>query len=109
MSYNPNAIKFTIRRYSADHTVTIDELSALIAFEGGGAQNCQIDVMADAVEGDVFYVAQWGAGAVTLVAGVGVTIQVESALGLVLNSQWAECRLTYAGSDVWVANGSLKA
>ena len=56
--------------------------------------------------GSVITVVQLGAGAVTLAAGSGVTINKRSST-LVSKGQFALIQLTNIGTDTWIATGDL--
>ena len=57
--------------------------------------------------GTVIEFAQTGAGAATLAAGAGVTLNTE--IGLTLNAQWAKATALKTDTDVWLVTGNLKA
>jgi hypothetical protein len=59
------------------------------------------------VANDIIELEQAGAGAVTLTAGAGVTLNVNAALTLVTNGQYSVVGLKYIGSDVWTVFGNL--
>lgn len=61
----------------------------------------------DWVQGDTLELEQAGSGAVTITAGAGVTLNVNSALTLVTNGQYSVAGLQYVGSDVWTVFGNL--
>jgi hypothetical protein len=59
------------------------------------------------VANDIIELEQAGAGAVTLTAGAGVTLNVQADLTLVTNGQYSVVGLKYIGSDVWTVLGNL--
>jgi hypothetical protein len=57
--------------------------------------------------GTVVTISQAGAGAVTITAGSGVTINKRSALTLVTNGQYAVAGIMKSATDTWTAFGDL--
>ncbi len=57
----------------------------------------------------MLFVAMWGAGQASLVAGVGVTIRVPASKGLNLTEQYSMGGVIKVGTNEWLAFGDLTA
>ena len=57
--------------------------------------------------GTVLYVAQDGAGAVTVAAAPGVVVHVADGAGLKVPGQWSDVSLHKRGTDTWVLKGGV--
>ena len=88
------------------YTLRLEDVEYMLHCENANAQTVIIPPVADQAWPDnvCLYLAQKGAGALTIAAGSGVTIQ---SIGTTLAAQEAGCALYYIGSNVWQALGSL--
>lgn len=91
------------------HTLELVDTGSIL--ETSGASPIAITVAADADVpfeiGTLIHVTQGGSGAVTVVAGAGVTLNGVAAGSGTLDGPWSGVALTKHGPDAWVIQGAL--
>lgn len=95
---------------SAPKTVTANYTLAegdnLVEVNSGTGKNVTIPAGLFTV-GRTIAIRQLGAGAVTIVAGGGVTLRLPGAHNAVTNGQYATAYIHQRAADEWVASGDL--
>ena len=91
------------------YTATPEDKGILVTMNNASANTFTVppETTVKWANGAELYVSQIGAGATTIVAGAGVTINTE--VGLVLNARYADAKLVKTGTNTWLATGRLKA
>jgi hypothetical protein len=90
-----------VKTYTADHTLTLDDKFAVVRMDTATAVNLTVPPETD-VAFDIatqIDIGQIGAGELTIVAGLGVTIH--STDGLVYDEQYRYGRLRYVAFNTW--------
>jgi hypothetical protein len=103
-----SAAPYSVSSQSVDYTLVLADASSVLYLTGSTAKSFTIppnSSVAFAV-GTVITFYQDGTGALTLVAGSGVTIRSE--YGLILNTQYSVATITKIASDTWILGGSLR-
>ena len=97
-----------INEQADSYTLVIGDAGKLIDMNNAAAKNMTVPPNASVafVTGTKLLVRQKGAGAITIVAGDGVTINSNN--GLILSAQYAVAGLVKLAENVWSAFGDLK-
>lgn len=100
-----------INAQTASYTATIEDRGSAVTMSVGSANNFTVPPEADVAwpVGTVITVIQIGAGATTIVAGSGVTVNVDATFTRVLAGQYSVAKLIKYGTNTWVLTGDLVA
>lgn len=90
-----------------DYTAALDDAGGLVIVTKASGVNFTVPPEATVAwpAGSVLTVAQGGAGAVTVVAGSGVTINKKGGQTLITGGQHETIRLIKTGTNTWVVDG----
>lgn len=90
------------------YTAVLTDRGKLVEFGNAGATTFTIPPNADVAFpiGTVIEWRQYGAGAVTLTPGAGVTLRAPAGGTLVTNGAYSEGRLVKRGTNEWVVSGN---
>lgn len=90
------------------YTLAAEDAGALILTTSSSPATITCPAGGDITEGDVFYIAQWGNGQVTLVGDTGVTLRSSDDL-LSTRTRYAGLSLVYTGTDEYFVGGERNA
>lgn len=103
------ALAASLNAQTTDYTLVLADAGKIV--EANKASAIAITVPTNASVafpvGTLINLAQVGAGAATVVAAGGVTIEVRSPLTLVMKGQWATAQLYKRATNEWVLSGDL--
>lgn len=101
----------TVNSYNvSNRNLDADDANALVLMTYGSANTVTVQPDSTVNLGSKpISVCSFGAGATTIVAGGGVTINKRSTATLELDGQFAVCTLVRTGSDTWLLTGELVA
>ena len=99
-----------INAQTASYTAVLTDDGKLVTMSNASANNFTVPPNSSVAFGigTQLNIAQLGAGATTLVAGAGVTIN-SAGTKLTLDAQYAVATVVKTGTDEWFAVGNLKA
>lgn len=106
---NPNSVAQGINTQTDDYTLVLTDRGKIIEMNCGDADTLTVPANADVAfpVGTRIDIVQYGAGAITLTPGAGVTIRVNALLTLVTNGTYAGCSIYKRATNEWVAVGDL--
>lgn len=98
-----------INTQAASYTLVAADQGKIVQMNNGSANNLTVPLNSSVAfpVGTVIGVVQLGAGATTIVATGGVTINVDANFTLVLKAQYAVAILIKRDTDTWVLAGDL--
>ena len=96
---------------TASYTATLEDRGSLVTMTVGSANNFTVPPESSVAwpVGTVITVMQLGAGATTVVAGAGVTVNVDATFTKVIAGQYSIATLIKYGTNTWVVTGDLVA
>ena len=102
------AKKLTLNAQTASYTLVLADAGKIVTVDVASANTLTVPPNSSVAfpVGSNLTVVQIGAGATTLTAGVGVTVNSFQSQ-VVLSGQWAAATLVKVGTDSWVAFGNL--
>lgn len=106
---NPSAVAQTINTQTDDYILVLGDAGKIVEMNCGDADTLTVPPNSSVAfpVGTRVDVVQYGAGAITLTPGSGVTIRVNAALTLVTNGTYSGCTLYKRATNEWVAFGDL--
>lgn len=98
-------------QYGVSYTLALADTNGIVTMDNGSANTVTIDPVATTAYplGYVVEVIQLGAGATTIDAGTGVTLNGVSAGNGTLTAQYDVVRLRHVAPDVWIVSGDIGA
>lgn len=99
----------TLNTQTDDYTLVLTDAGKIVEMNCGDADTLTVPPNGDVAfpVGTRIDVVQYGAGAITLTPGSGVTIRVNALLTLVTNGTYSGCTLYKRATNEWVAIGDL--
>jgi len=106
---DPGALAVTLDTISTDYTAVLADQNKMVQLTGSVAHTLTIPPNSSVAFplGTQIFMYQDGTGALSVVAGGGVTIRSE--LGLKLNAQYSMAAALKVATDTWILTGALKA
>lgn len=103
------ATRWQFVEFSGDRTCVVTDAFKMLKSTGAAAQTATIPPMSDVawVKGDQISFYQYGAGALTVAAGTGVTINTPSTL--IVNEQYGTMVIVMDDDDQWFIAGRMAA
>jgi len=101
----------SVNTQTASYTLVLTDDGKWIDMNAAAANNLTVPPNSSVAfpAGAQIIIRQRGAGATTIVAGSGVTLNIDAALSLVLNAQNAVAGIFKIATDTWAVFGNLKA
>ena len=99
-----SANEWNIDSFTSHYTLRYEDKGKLLLSLGGSATNVTVPAGVFSI-GDQINICQYGAGAITLVAGSGTTLRTPSTL--VFNDQYSTVTLIMIYNEEWIVAGRL--
>lgn len=95
------------RTSATSTTLELSDASSVLSINSANAETVTIpnDTAVNFEVGSFVHVRRMGAGALSIVAGSGVTVEASDSLNL--RKQFSECVLTKTGANAWTARGDF--
>lgn len=96
-------------RQTGSYTLVLSDAGKVVEMNVAGSNNLTVPPNSSVAfpTGTTLEVLQYGAGATTVVAGVGVTVRVVASATLVLAERYAAATLRKIATDEWILTGQL--
>lgn len=106
---NPSSVVQIINTQTANYIFALADAGKIVEMNLGVAGTLTVPPNSDVAlpVGTRIDVVQYGAGAITLTPGIGVTLRVNALLTLVTHGTYSGCTLYKRGTNEWVCVGDL--